>query len=68
MQRGFTVWFYIGSLLTVYGVLLTGAGIYQIAHPPATTLANYHATFWVGVLLLAVGLGYLIGYWPKRRT
>ncbi len=67
MGRAFTVWFYIGALLTVYGVLLTAAGSYQVLHPPATVLTAYHATLWVGVLLLIVGLGYLIAYWPRRK-
>ncbi len=67
MRRTFEVWFYIGAMLVFYGVLLTAAGTYQWTHPPATVLANKHATLWAGVILLAVGGIYTIGYWPKRR-
>ncbi len=67
MGRAFTVWFYIGALLSIYGVLLTAAGLYQIVQPPATVLAAYHATLWVGVLLLIVGFGYILAYWPRRK-
>ncbi len=67
MGRAFTVWFYIGVLLSIYGVLLTAAGAYQVLHPPATTLAAYHATLWVGGLLLVIGLGYMISYWPRSK-
>ena len=64
MRRTFEVWFYIGALLAVYGVLLTGAGVYQWMHPPATVLARMHSTFWAGVLLLMVGGVYTTVYWP----
>jgi hypothetical protein len=59
------VWFYIGALLTAYGFLLSGAGIYQFSHPPKTVLANYHATFWGGILLLALGITYVVIFWPR---
>jgi hypothetical protein len=65
MQRTFEVWFYIGVVLTVYGVLLVGGGIYQWVHPPPTVLASKHATFWAGLLLLVIGIGYTLVYWPK---
>ncbi len=59
------VWFYIGALLGLYGIILTAAGVYQWFHLPATVLATRHATFWVGVALLAVGTIYLSVYWPR---
>ncbi len=64
-HRSVTVWFYIGTLLALYGVLLTAAGVYQWLHPPATVLAQKHATFWAGVLLLVIGGTYTILYWPR---
>lgn len=66
MRRTFEVWFYIGALLCVYGVMLTAAGVYQWVHPPATVLAEKHATFWAGTLFLLVGGAYALSYWPKR--
>ncbi len=68
MRRMFEVWFYIGSVLGLYGLLLTAAGAYQWMHPPATVLAARHATLWAGVLLLLVGGGYIHRYWPKARS
>ena len=65
MRRTFEVWFYIGALLTIYGLMLGAAGLYQWSHLPATVLAGKHGTFWAGVLLLLVGGGYTIAYWPK---
>lgn len=66
-QRRFTVWFYIGALLAMYGVLLTAAGAYQVVHPPATVLASYHATLWAGIALLVIGGAYVILYWPGAK-
>ena len=65
MKQTFEVWFYIGVLLGLYGVMLTLAGIYQWIHLPNNVLAGKHATFWAGVTLLVVGGAYAIAYWPR---
>ena len=65
MQRSFQVWFYIGVLLSVYGVMLTLAGVYQWVHPPHTVLSGKHATFWSGCILLLAGSVYTIATRPK---
>ncbi|MBI4877294.1 MAG: hypothetical protein HY822_21925, partial [Acidobacteria bacterium] len=43
-----SIWFFIGSLLGVYGVLILGAGIYGAIHPPAekVVLSELHAGIW----------------------
>ena len=66
MARTFEVWFYIGALLAMYGLILGAAGVYQWIHPPQTVLAAKHATFWAGILLLVVGGTYTVAYRPKR--
>ena len=33
-KREIPIWFFIGSLLTVYGVLILGTGIYHLFVPP----------------------------------
>lgn len=66
-MRTFEVWFYIGALLSVYGVMLTAAGVYQWIHPPTTVLAAKHATFWAGIALLLIGGAYAVSYWPFRE-
>jgi hypothetical protein len=49
------IWFFIGSLLLLYGLLILGAGIYQVFVPPAqpTVLARLHAGVWWGGLLVS---------------
>ena len=62
------IWFFIGLLLTIYGVLILGCGIYNVICPPEhpVKLANLHADIWWGVLLLVIGLIYSIKYRPSK--
>ncbi len=61
------IWFFIGLLLLVYGILITGAGIYHLFWPPAKQVALYHlhADIWWGALM---GAFYTWRYWPRRQT
>ncbi len=34
------IWFFIGVLLTAYGVLILGAGIYGLSHPATVVLGR----------------------------
>lgn len=61
------IWFFIGLLLLVYGIMCLGAGIVQFSHPPSTVLAHLHATFWGGVVLTLLGGTYVLVYWPRRN-
>jgi hypothetical protein len=62
-----SIWFFIGVLLVVYGALITGAGIYGLAHPPAVRLADLHAGLWWGLLLAAIGGAYCYAFFPGRH-
>ncbi|MBI4906624.1 MAG: hypothetical protein HY820_23550 [Acidobacteria bacterium] len=63
------IWFFIGSLLAVYGVLILGYGLYSLGDPTAgkTVLAELHADIWWGALLLIIGAGYCIKFKPSRN-
>ncbi|MFY9802568.1 MAG: hypothetical protein WA211_17850 [Candidatus Acidiferrales bacterium] len=63
-----SIWFFIGISLFFNGVLILGAGIYQLFYPPAVplVLANFHAGIWWGAVLLVAGLLYCIRYAPSR--
>ena len=56
-------------LLTAYGVLITLSGIYDVFSPPEhpVVLANLHAAVWWGLVLLAIGLFYLIRFFPRKE-
>ena len=61
------VWFFIGLLLTAYGVIILITALSEWSHPPAVVLARYHPGIWGGVILLAIGGFYTIRFRPRRR-
>ncbi len=65
-HRMIPVWFFIGVILLIYGVLILATGIYEFSHPPATTLANLHPAVWWGALLIIVGGVYVFIYLPRK--
>jgi hypothetical protein len=63
-----SIWFFIGVLLTIYGVLIFGYGISElVTHQTAhVELAYLHAPVWWGALLALLGLFYLINFRPGK--
>ena len=51
-----SIWFFIGVLLTVYGALILGYGLFELetGQTANVILANLHAPVWWGALLLAL--------------
>ncbi len=64
-----SIWFFIGVLLTVYGALITGYGLVELAsgHTANVILANLHAPIWWGAVMLALGLFYALRFRPSRN-
>jgi hypothetical protein len=60
------VWFFVGVILLIYGVIILATGIYEFAHPPSTVLASLHPALWWGLLLTVVGAGYVWVYLPRK--
>ncbi|MCE0522919.1 MAG: hypothetical protein LV480_08405 [Methylacidiphilales bacterium] len=64
-----SIWFLIGLQLAIYGLLITGAGIYGLISPPPpeqqTVLAEWHASIWWGGLMLILGVFYTVKFRPK---
>jgi hypothetical protein len=60
------VWFFVGLLLAVYGLLILSSGLAELSNPPATVLANLHAPVWWGAVMVAVGAAYGIAFRPRR--
>lgn len=65
-----SLWFFIGLLLDIYGVLILGASLYDLGKPAAhpVVLANLHAGIWWGALLIVLGAIYTFVFSPKRRA
>lgn len=64
-----SIWYFIGLLLLVYGVLITGAGLYDVVAGihRETVHAELHAGIWWGALLIVLGIVYVILFSPKRK-
>jgi hypothetical protein len=62
------VWFFVGALLLIYGVLILGSGLAEISNPPNTVLAELHAPVWWGALLIVIGAAYVIAFRPKKKS
>ena len=63
---GISIWFFIGVMLTIYGAMILGYGLYELTLPQMA-VANYHASVWWGAVLLAVGLFYGLRFRPGRN-
>ncbi len=70
-----SIWFFIGALLLVYGILILGAAVYGLSHPPemqsVLSAGMQHmvsrAGFWWGGLLIVLGAVYSYFNWPDKR-
>ena len=68
--HGISIWFFIGLSLLVNGILITGAGVWELIYPPVhpVVLFQYHASVWWGAMLLILGLLYCLRFSPKRQS
>jgi hypothetical protein len=62
------VWFFVGLLLLVYGVIIFVSGLAEWSHPPDTVLAELHAPVWWGGLLTALGGTYCAIFRPGKSA
>ncbi len=64
-----SIWFFIGSILLIYGIIIFAAGIYQLFNPSfgaGVELHQFHSSLWWGALLIIIGLIYLIKFNPRK--
>ena len=64
-----SIWFFIGMLLLVYGLLILGAGIHDLLVPPEQqpVLANLHAGIWWGGVVAVLGGIYSYRFSPRKE-
>lgn len=67
-QRKLPVWFFVGVILLIYGVLIFLTGIYELPHPPSTVLGDLHPAIWWGALLLVIGAIYVYLFRPRKPS
>jgi hypothetical protein len=69
-QHSISVWFFIGLLLTIYGLLILATAVNELLVPPITqvAMAHLHIGIWWGAGMLIFGLVYLIRFRPKSNA
>ncbi len=68
-----SIWFFVGVLLTVYGIIVSAAEAIDFFAPKNKqadiVLENLHAGLWWGAVLFILGLVFLIKHRPgKKKT
>jgi len=67
-EKMLSIWFFVGLMLTVIGVIVTGTGINYIFHPQnATRLAELNPNLWWGVIILVAGFLFLVPAWKQHN-
>lgn len=64
-KKEISVWFFIGVLLLIYGVLIIGASMTS-GPEPNVMFSEYHVGNYWGVLLVVLGLIYSVAFRPGR--
>ena len=60
------VWFFVGLLLAIYGVLICASGLAEWSNPAKTVMSDLHAPVWWGAVLAEIGIVYCLAFRPKR--
>jgi uncharacterized membrane protein len=64
-----SIWFFVGLMLTVLGLIVTLTGVYYIFSPQHDTrLAELNPNLWWGGVILAGGLIFLIPSWRRHKA
>lgn len=65
-----SIWFIIGSLLLVYGIIIFIANVYEYFSPSMEriiVLKELNFGIWWGLLLIIIGLIYFITFGPWKK-
>jgi hypothetical protein len=65
-----SIWFFIGVLLSIYGALIMGYGVFELitGQLANVVLANLHAPVWWGGTMFLLGLFYSLRFRPGRDS
>lgn len=65
------IWFFIGALLLIYGVIILAVGLWHLVSPPPpearVALYSLHADVWWGALMTLVGATYCVKFRPDGK-
>jgi FtsH-binding integral membrane protein len=61
------VWFFIGLLLSVYGIIIFVTSVLSWSQPSAVILSQVHFGVWAGVVLMLIGGFYVLHFRPGKK-
>ena len=70
-EHGLSIWFFVGVMLTIYGIIILIAnipGIYSPGENAHVVLERLHSGLWWGILLIVLGLLFLKLHWPGKHS
>ena len=69
-EHGLSIWFFVGVLLTVYGIIILIANIpaFSPIQNQQVVLERLHAGLWWSILLILVGALFVILHWPGKHS
>lgn len=67
-EKMLPVWFFIGVLLFIYGIIILITAVGEWSHPPAVVLSRLRPGVWGGIILLLIGGFYVLRFGPWRRN
>lgn len=65
-KKAISIWYFIGLLTLIFGVLVLGAGIGELSSPPPVVMSDLHIGIWWGAFLIVVGTLYVYFFRPGR--
>ncbi len=65
-HRMIPVWFFVGIILLIYGLIIVATGISELKSPPPTVLSDLHPALWWGGILTLLGGIYVYTYIPRQ--
>ncbi len=60
------IWFFVGLILTVYGLLVLGSGV--VGESGNTVLASTHPALWWGAIMTVAGGVFIAIGWHSRHS
>jgi hypothetical protein len=70
MKRMISIWFFVGCLLAVYGLLIFSAGIrsYSKHSSEIEVVQVLHLPVWWGIFMTILGVTYILRFCPGREA
>ncbi|HET9400485.1 MAG TPA: hypothetical protein VFO34_06000 [Candidatus Acidoferrales bacterium] len=67
-QGGVSIWFFIGALMFVYGILIFASGLFELLSntPQTVVFGGLHAAVWWGALLIVFGGSASYRFFPRK--